>query len=82
MWPDVVVLLEVPDAVAQVRLGDERDRMEGAGDGFHQRVADGFRALAAADPDRWLVLDGTGTIDEVADRVWAAVAPRLEAEAR
>ncbi|HMQ25286.1 MAG TPA: dTMP kinase [Acidimicrobiales bacterium] len=82
VWPDVVVLLSVPDAVAEARLGDERDRMEGVGDGFHQRVADGFRALAAADPERWVVLDGTGTVDEVADRVWAAVAPRLEAGAR
>lgn len=79
VWPDVVVLLEVPDAVAEVRLGTERDRMEGAGDGFHQRVTAGFRALAAADPERWIVVDGTGTVDEVADRVWAAVTPRLDA---
>jgi len=82
VWPDLVVLLEVPDAVAQIRLGEERDRMEGAGDGFHERVTAGFRALAAANPDRWVVLDGTGTIDEVAERVWAAVAPLLEADAR
>lgn len=77
IWPDLVVLLDVPETVADERLGAERDRMEGVGDGFHQRVVAGFRSLALADPDRWVVLDGTGTIDEVAARVWAAVAPRV-----
>ena len=59
------------------RLGTERDRMEGVGDGFHGRVVAGFRSLAAADPDRWVVLDGTGSVDDVAERVWTAVAPRI-----
>ena len=39
----------------------------------------GYRALAAADPDRWVVVDGVGTIDEVAARVWDAVVSRLPA---
>ncbi len=77
VWPDLVVLLDVPEGVSEARLGAERDRMEEVGDGFHQRVVAGFRALAAADPDRWVVVDGTGTVDEVADRVWAAIAPRV-----
>ena len=77
VWPDMVVLLDVPEEVSEARLGVERDRMEEVGDGFHQRVVAGFRALAAADPDRWVVVDGTGTVDEVADRVWAAIAPRV-----
>lgn len=77
VWPDLVVLLDVPEEVSEARLGVERDRMEEVGDGFHQRVVAGFRALAAADPDRWVVVDGTGTVDEVADRVWAAIAPRV-----
>ena len=77
VWPDMVVLLDVPEEVSEARLGVERDRMEEVGDGFHQRVVAGFRALAASDPDRWVVVDGTGTFDEVADRVWAAIAPRV-----
>ena len=77
VWPDLVVLLDVPEEVSEARLGAERDRMEEVGDGFHQRVVAGFRALAAADPDRWVVVDGTGTVDEVADRVCAAIAPRV-----
>jgi dTMP kinase len=70
--PDLVVLLEVPASIAAGRL-EGRDRMEAAGDEFHARVADGYRRLAAADPDRWIVVDGDGSVDEVAERVRDAV---------
>lgn len=73
LWPDLVVLLEVDLETASARVGDDRDRFEQAGDGFHRRVRDGFRRLAAAEPERWLVLDGTRAVEEVARDVWAAV---------
>jgi dTMP kinase len=66
--PDLVVLLDVPASVAGERL-QGRDRMEAAGDDFHARVTEGYRRLAAADPDRWIVIDGVGSVDEVAARV-------------
>jgi dTMP kinase len=66
---DVVVLLLVPAEVAEDRLRRPTDRMERLGKKFHRRVAEGFAALAAANPDHWLVVDGDGTIDEVAARV-------------
>ncbi|MEA2702791.1 MAG: dTMP kinase [Actinomycetota bacterium] len=75
--PDLVVLLEVDPAASAARLGRELDRMEAAGDAFHRRVAAGYRALAAADPDRWIVVDGVGSIEEVAARVWHAVMTRV-----
>lgn len=75
-WPDLNVLLVVPAEVAESRLG-ERDRLEQVGDGFHRRVAAGFEALAAAEPGRWVRIDATGTIDEVAARVRDAVESRL-----
>jgi dTMP kinase len=75
-WPDLVILLEVPAEVAASRTGGARDRMEAAGEGFHRRVADGFRALAAADPDRWVVLDGASPPDRVTDAVWQVVTDR------
>ena len=71
--PDVVVLLDV----AQGRLAVATDRMEAEGRGFHQRVAEGYRRLAAEDPDRWVVLDGSGTVEEVAALVHKAVDERL-----
>ncbi|MST32707.1 dTMP kinase [Acidimicrobiaceae bacterium USS-CC1] len=82
--PDLVVLLQVPPEVGAARLaarGRAADRMEGAGASFFERVEEGFAALAAADPDRWAVVDGDGTVDAVADRVAAAVAERLAARA-
>ena len=82
LWPDVVVLLDVPRHAATVRLDARADRMEAAGDGFHQRVADGYRALAAAEPDRWVVVDGTPEPAAVEAAVWAAVVERLPALAK
>jgi dTMP kinase len=76
LWPDLVILLEVPPEVAEGRMASERDRLEAAGAGFHHRVAAGFRALAAADPGLWTVVDGTGTAHEVAGRVWEIVLDR------
>ena len=69
---DLTVLLTVPAEVAQDRLRRPTDRMERLGKKFHRRVAEGFAALAAASPGHWLVVDGVGTIDEVAQRVNAA----------
>jgi dTMP kinase len=71
--PDLTVLLDVDLAVARARLGDQVDRIEGAGTDFHQRVRNGYLELAAADPERWLVVDAGGTVEEVATRVDAAV---------
>src|SRR5437588_8461885 len=70
--PDLVVFLDVPASVAAARLRG-RDRMEAAGEDFHARVADGYRLLAAADPEGWVVVDGDGSVDEVAQRVREAV---------
>ena len=75
---DMVVLLDVPDAVAAARLGAARDRLEAERPDFHRRVIEGFRALAAARPGQWVVVDGVGTIEDVAARVEAAVAGRIE----
>ncbi len=74
--PDLVVLLEVPPAVAASRVGDRPDRLEAAGEEFHRRVGAGYRALAAADPARWAVVDGGGDPDAVEAAVWAVVAER------
>lgn len=74
---DLTVLLDVPESVAAERMGTDLDRLEAVGDGFHERVADGYRSLAAADPDGWAVVDGSGTIESVAAAVLSAVQGRL-----
>jgi dTMP kinase len=73
--PDLYVLLEVPPDVAAARLGADRDRMESAGDAFHERVRLGYADLAAT--EGWVVVDGSGTPDEVEALVWGAVSSRL-----
>lgn len=75
--PDLVLLLEVPAAVAAARLGHDLDRFEEAGDGFHDRVRAGFRSQAEADPRRWAVIDGSDSVDVVAARVASVIAERL-----
>ena len=72
--PDLVILLDLPPDAAVARLGRDLDRMEQAGRDFHLRVATGYRALAAADPRRWVVVDGHGSVDDVAGRVTDAFA--------
>ncbi len=75
LWPDLVVLIDVPPEVARARRaanGQRLDRLEAESDDFHERVRAGFAALAPAESDRWVVVDGTGTPGEVAARVSAA----------
>ena len=76
--PDLVLLLVVPAETANERLGTERDRFEAADAQFHRRVAEGFAKQAEADPDRWVVIDGAGSVADVAARVSAVVTSRLD----
>jgi dTMP kinase len=74
LWPDVTVLVDVPEEVARDRRGtDVPDRFESEDRDFHRRVVEGYRQLAAAEPDRWRVVDGSGTVEAVAARVWDAI---------
>lgn len=73
--PDLVVVVDVPDAVARERAGGAPDRLESEGEAFHAAVRDAYRTLATERD--WTVIDGTGDVDTVAALVWAAVAPLL-----
>jgi len=59
------------------RTGKTPDRMEAAGEVFHDKVQRGYRALAAADAARWVVVDGAAAPGAVAAAVWEAVVTRL-----
>jgi len=77
-WPDLVLLLTVPDEVTARRMSKrELDRFEQAGDGFHSRVQNGFAEMAAADPDRWVVVDASHRTDDVSETIRSAVRDRL-----
>lgn len=78
-WPDLVVLLTVPDEVTIERMRKRQlDRFEQAGDDFHARVVEGFATMAAADPERWIVIDASGPLDSVSREVSREVHDRLD----
>lgn len=74
--PHVTVVLDVDPAIGLGRAGD-LDRIEVEPLEFHQRVREHFLALAAADPDHYLVLPADGDADQLHDAVRAAVEPWL-----
>jgi dTMP kinase len=74
VWPSTVVFLDTPDDVIAERMSRrDLDRFEAAGEEFHARVLDGFRAMAAADPDRWITVQAVGSVDRVADDIRRAL---------
>lgn len=78
-WPDLVVLLDAAPEVLERRMrGRQFDRFEQEGLEFHTRVRDGFRAMAAADPLRWITIDGARSVEDVGAAIRRAVADRLE----
>jgi dTMP kinase len=78
LHPDLSLLLDVPLEVARARVAaSEPDRLERLDAAFHERVAQGYRSLALAEPDRWVTVDGSGTVEEVAASIADAVATRL-----
>jgi dTMP kinase len=78
--PDVTLLFDMDLPKARARLagsGRPADRIESRGEAYFERVAEGFRALAKADPRAFHLIDADGDRDEVADDVWSAVEPLL-----
>jgi dTMP kinase len=74
--PDMTFLLDVPISVSQGRIRGRlgfADRMERESLDFHERVAAGYRKLAAAAPQRITVIDGTRPENEIAVEIRRAV---------
>jgi len=76
--PDIVVWIQIPRDEAERRLAKRNlDRFEREGADFFARIADGFAEMAAADPKRWIIIDGTLPKDGVESLVWERVSARL-----
>jgi dTMP kinase len=80
LHPDRTVLLDLPvEAGLARKTADDVTRFEAEYDlAFHQRVRDGFLALAAGAPERIVVVDATRAVDEVAAAVAASVASLVD----
>jgi dTMP kinase len=77
--PDLTLIFDIPPEAglqrAQARGGEMR--FESKGLEFHQRLREGFLAIARAEPDRCALIDATGAMDAVEAAIWAAVEARL-----
>lgn len=80
IWPDLIVLLDVPEPVSQARRKRRRkedDRFEREVLAFHRKVRRGYQSMAAHDPGRWLVIKGDRPARVVQNEVWRGVSPLL-----
>ena len=73
--PDLGIVLDIPYEIAVQRVGHRAvpDRMECKGEEYHRRVREGFLKYAAAEPDRYVIIDAIPPPDEVADVIWRIV---------
>jgi len=79
--PDLTLLLDVPvsEGMARKRENDsEWNRLDAYTEAFHERVRQGYLSLAAAEPDRWQIIDASQTKQTVQDEMRAAVLSRLQ----
>ncbi len=82
LWPDRTVVLDLPPEEGVARSLERQSRSDAPREerfevetvAFHERVREGYRAIAAAVPDRVRVVDAVGGPETVAVRVWEEVA--------
>lgn len=79
-WPELTLILDLSPAAGLARAaqrGGAEQRFESKGLAFHERLRAGFLEIAAAEPQRCVVINADAGIDEVAATVWAAVCDRF-----
>ena len=78
--PDLTIFVDVSvaEVVRRARAaGLSADRMESAGTPFFERVREGYRALAEAEPKRWIVVNGERPQNAIHTEIWGAVQSRM-----
>ena len=75
--PDLTFVVDVPVEVAHLRRGNEPDRIEQESSRFHERVREGFLAIANEEHSRVVVVDGTRSVDRVFEDICGVVLARL-----
>jgi dTMP kinase len=68
--PDIIVLLDIPPEQGLARKRSLKDRFEMEDLSFHRRVREGYRKMAEAEPDRWLVIDASLPKGKAAEIIW------------
>jgi dTMP kinase len=78
--PDLTILVDIPVEEIELRktkAGLSFDRMESSGRTFYDRVRDGYKRIAAAERERWIVIDGMMPISQLHDKIWNMVESKL-----
>jgi len=80
LMPDLTLLLDVPaeDGLRRREEGGSWNRLDEYSLEFHRRVRRGYQELVAAEPERWLVIDASPSIDIVQEQIRTAVEARLK----
>jgi dTMP kinase len=69
--PDLTLMIDIDAETGLARA--RQTRMEEQGVGFHRRVREAYRQLAADEPARVKLIDGSQKVEVVAEQVWLAV---------
>jgi len=77
LQPDLAILLNISPEQGLTRKRSLRDRFELEDLSFHRRVREGYLKMAAAEPDRWLVIDASLPKGEIAEIIWDKVSKLL-----
>ena len=79
LLPDMGFVLDLPYETGLARVGSRGtpDRMENKGEEYHKRVRQGFLDLASLDPDRYLILDASESIETICQQVRNVVLQRV-----
>ena len=74
-FPDRTLILTVKEGAERARARDTAgsDRIGGRPDDYHRKVEAAFHIIAAEEPDRVILVDASGTADEVTERLLAAI---------
>jgi len=75
--PDLIILLDISPEQGLARKQSLQDRFELEDLSFHQRVRGGYLKMAAAEPDRWLVIDASLPKGKIAEIIWDRVSRLL-----
>jgi dTMP kinase len=80
--PDLTIILDVPVEIGLKRAAARRgnaapDRFESEDVKFHQKLRDAYREIAAAEPQRCVLIDAFADPNTVAANVWAALRDRF-----
>ena len=75
--PDLIIFLDMSPEQGLARKRSLKDRFELEDLLFHHRVREGYIEVAATEPDRWLVIDGSLSKNKVAKIIWAKVSQLL-----